>query len=62
MLAENGDILQRESEIYEVICADKKVFVIAPRSTEGRTDYLCLEAYSNCETVNTLQELKFTKI
>lgn len=67
MLVKNGDFLLREDQPYQVVCADEICFVIGKvyydeHEKSQCTSYEDLEAYSNDETVNTLEGLKFTKL
>ena len=66
MLVKKGDFLVRNEQEYKVVCADDEVFIIGkvtyyPEESRISTSYENLEAYSNDESVNTLQDLKFTK-
>lgn len=66
MLVKSGDYLCRKNKWYGVVCADKFCFVIG-RLTYNKKEkcrhinYKKLEAYSNDENVNTLEELNFYK-
>ncbi len=66
MLVKNGDYICRNNQWYGVVCADENCFVIGKASYDEtekcrHISYENLEAYSNDETVNTLEELNFIK-
>ena len=66
MLVKNGDFLCRDNQWYCVVCADEDCFVIGKATYDEaekcrHINYAELEAYSNDETVNTLEELNFVK-
>ena len=66
MLVKNGDFLHRNNQWYGVVCADEDCFVIGKAHYDEKEQcrhisYDGLEAYSNDETVNTLEELNFYK-
>ena len=60
MLVKKNDRLVRDGQRYSVICADDEFFIIG-RMEGTITKFTKLEAYSNDETINTLEELKFIK-
>ena len=45
-LVNKGDRLVREGGLFEVVCADDEVFIVAPREGNS-TDWEKLEGYSN---------------
>lgn len=66
MLVETGEYLFRDEQPYQVVCADENCFVIGKSRYDEKeqcriTSYENLEAYSNDETINTLEELRFIK-
>ena len=66
MLVEKGDILSRDGVFYEAICCDEEYFILAKFDYDELLDKVCLvfdelEAYTNDESINTLEELNFTK-
>lgn len=56
MMVKNGDMIFRDERMLEVICADAKVFVLAP-VVDGLTVFDNLEAYSNDASIMSLDEL-----
>jgi hypothetical protein len=67
MLVKTGDFIKRDEAEYEVIIADENLFVIGDvryDDIEGccTTSYERLEAYSNIDSINTLEQLGFEKI
>ena len=66
MLVKRGEYLYRKGKWYGVVCADEDCFVIGKARYNKREQcrvisYKKLQAYSNDETVNTLEELNFIK-
>lgn len=65
MLVKTGDILLRDDVQYEVIIADDNIFVIGKMRYTKRdgwiTSYTKTEIYSNLESINTLEQLRFVK-
>lgn len=66
MLVKKGEVIVRDGIPYEVIVCDDQYFVVGEMrylKDEGciRTDFEKLEAYSNDETVNALEQLNFSK-
>jgi hypothetical protein len=59
-LVKTGDLLTRDGLKYEVLIADKDIFVIGI-TCGGRTEYDSPEIYSNDKSVMSLDELGFTK-
>lgn len=65
-LVKTNDILVRENKRYEVVIADDNIFVICPivYDEEEQSEivkYDKAEIYANQESINTLEELRFTK-
>lgn len=65
MLVKTGEILLRDDVHYEVIIADDNIFVIGKMRYTKRdgwiTSFTKVEIYSNLESINTLEQLRFTK-
>lgn len=61
MIVRTGYILRRAETTWEVVIADDRLFIVAPK-TGRHTDLLRLEAYPNDKSVNTLDDLKFQLI
>ena len=65
-IVETGDILIRDGKSYEVVIADDNIFVVCLMDydeTEGSeiTHYDAPEIYANQRSINTLEDLHFTK-
>lgn len=64
MIVRKDDILEREGNLYRVVCCDEEVFIVATvefKDDHMITNYEQLEAYSNDPAINTLANLKFNK-
>lgn len=59
-MVKTGDWIMRDGKHYEVIIADKRLFVACPMSG-GVTNYEQASVYSNNPTVLTLDEMKMLK-
>lgn len=62
-MVKTGDQLKRDNKRYQVIIADRNVFVLGKLKCGGSlVNYSKPEIYSNDESINTLAELNFEKI